>query len=231
MSDGWIKLHRKLTEWEWFDDHNTFRLFIYLLLTTNHKPKQWKGATIKTGSKLTGINSLSEHTGLSVQQIRTSLKKLKETKEITIVPTNKYSIITITNWKKYQTDGKTPTNNQQTNNNQSTTNKNDNNDKNVKKVYTQNFLDIWKVYPKTRIGNQDKAFSAYKNALKRDTEANINTGVQAYIDSQEANTHPKGLAAWFNDDRWKNNYKHKGTNNGNSDPDAELARFLDRRTN
>ena len=26
--EGWIKLHRKITTWEWWDDHNTTRLFV-----------------------------------------------------------------------------------------------------------------------------------------------------------------------------------------------------------
>ena len=30
---GWIKLHRKITEWEWYSDANTFRVFMHLLLT------------------------------------------------------------------------------------------------------------------------------------------------------------------------------------------------------
>ena len=29
---GWIKIHRKITEWEWYDDVNTFRLFMHLIL-------------------------------------------------------------------------------------------------------------------------------------------------------------------------------------------------------
>ena len=29
---GWIKLHRSTTEWEWYSDHNTTRLFIHLLI-------------------------------------------------------------------------------------------------------------------------------------------------------------------------------------------------------
>ena len=43
MNIGWISLHRKTLEWEWFDDHNTFRIFVTLLLIANHKDKKWKG--------------------------------------------------------------------------------------------------------------------------------------------------------------------------------------------
>lgn len=34
---GWLKLHRQITEWEWYDDANTFRLLIHLLIMANSK--------------------------------------------------------------------------------------------------------------------------------------------------------------------------------------------------
>ena len=44
---GWIKLHRKFLKWEWYSDINTKSLFLHLLLTANHKDKQWQGITVK----------------------------------------------------------------------------------------------------------------------------------------------------------------------------------------
>ena len=35
--EGYIQIHRKILEWEWFDDHNTFRLFMYLLLKATNE--------------------------------------------------------------------------------------------------------------------------------------------------------------------------------------------------
>ena len=102
MNNGWIKIHRKLLEWEWWDDHNTFRLFMYILMSANHKDKKWRGIEIKKGQFVTGLYSLAENTGLSVQQVRTSLDKLISTNEITNKSTNKYRIITVNNWDKYQ---------------------------------------------------------------------------------------------------------------------------------
>lgn len=99
---GWIKLHRKMTDWEWFDDHNTFRLFMYLLMTVNHTAKGWQGITIPAGSIVTGRHKLSAETGLTERQVRTSLKRLKSTNEVTIKSSNKFSIISITNWHVYQ---------------------------------------------------------------------------------------------------------------------------------
>lgn len=101
-SHGWIKLHRQLLDWEWFDDHNAFRLFMYLILKANHKAKKYKGTTVEVGQLLTGRDILAKETGLSVQQIRTSLKKLKSTNEITIESSKKGTVIQVVNYLKYQ---------------------------------------------------------------------------------------------------------------------------------
>ena len=137
---GWIKLHRSLLDWEWYDDANTCRLFIHLLLRANHKPKNWRGIAINTGQLLTGRKVLAEQTGLSEQQVRTSLNKLKSTNEITIKSTSHNSLITLVCWESYQQnnqdDNQAVTKQQPTDNQAVTTNKNvknDNNEKNDKK--------------------------------------------------------------------------------------------------
>jgi len=104
MIPGFIKLHRKMLEWEWYDDHNTCRLFNHLLIIANYKETRWKKELLKPGQLATGRKSLAIQIGLSEQQIRTALKKLESTHEITIKPRNKYSIISITNWATYQTE-------------------------------------------------------------------------------------------------------------------------------
>ena len=121
--DGWIKIHRKILEWEWYDDINTKVLFWHLLLTANHKDKKWRGQTIKRGQRLTSLEHLAEEVGLTVQQTRTSLNKLKSTNEITIKSTNKFTVVTIEKYSDYQINEKE--NNKQNNkrNNKRTTNK------------------------------------------------------------------------------------------------------------
>lgn len=98
---GWIKLHRKIVEWEWYQDSNTKSLFLHLLLTANHKDNYWQGIQIKRGQIVTGLHSLSVQLKISVQSLRTSIKKLKSTNEITIESTNKNSIITLNNYNTY----------------------------------------------------------------------------------------------------------------------------------
>ena len=124
MSEGWIKLHRKFEDWEWFNNSEMVHLFIYLLLNANHEDGKWRGIDIKRGQILTGLHTLNEHTKISIQKLRTCLSKLEKTGEINKQTTNKYSIITIINYDSYQ--GYQQTNNNQPNkqltNNQQTTN-------------------------------------------------------------------------------------------------------------
>lgn len=100
--NGWIKLHRSILEWEWYNDNNTKIVFLHLLLTANHKEKKWQGITIKRGQKLTSLQHLAEETNLSMQQVRTALDKLKSTNEITTKSTNKNTLITVEKYSNYQ---------------------------------------------------------------------------------------------------------------------------------
>ena len=139
--EGWIKLYRKFSEWEWFNISEMVHLFIFLLLNANHEDKEWRGILIKRGQILTGLNSLNQHTKISYQTLRTCLRRLEETKEINTQVTNKYRIITICNYESYQGEKLNTnkqsniqlTNNKQTTNKQLTTNKNEKNDNNEKK--------------------------------------------------------------------------------------------------
>ena len=102
----YIKLSRKITEWEWYSDINVCRLFIHLLISVNWKDGRFQGVEIPRGSMATSYNSLADQTGLSVMQVRTAIKKLKLTGEITVTQHPKYSVITVNNYNTYQSDNK-----------------------------------------------------------------------------------------------------------------------------
>lgn len=114
---SFIKLDRKITEWEWFTDANTLKLWIYLLVNAQYQDGSYKGIEIKRGQLVTGRKKLAEQLEMSEQQIRTCLDHLQATNEITIKPTNKYSLITIVKYGFYQgeDDGCNQQNNQQSN--------------------------------------------------------------------------------------------------------------------
>ena len=103
MANGnWIKLNRAILDWEWYDDVNVARVFIHLLLTANYEPKNWHGIQIERGQRVISIGGLAEETGLTVRQTRTALDKLKSTGELTSRATNKYTLVTIENYSKFQ---------------------------------------------------------------------------------------------------------------------------------
>lgn len=141
INQGWISLHRKLLDWEWYTDSKVVHLFVHCLLKANHKPAKWRGIEIDAGQFISSQQHLAEQTKLSLRQVRTALDKLKMTGELTVKTTNKYSIISITNWKNYQVDDMQTVSEaavkRQSNDNQMTTNNNDNNKNNVNKRFKQ----------------------------------------------------------------------------------------------
>ena len=102
LQNGFIALHRSLLSWGWHTDPATGWLFVNLLLMANWTDSEWQGMTIERGQLVTGRKALAAQTGLSEQTVRTSLNRLKSTNEITIASTNKFSVITIVNYGKFQ---------------------------------------------------------------------------------------------------------------------------------
>lgn len=99
---GYIKMHRSFLKWEWYDDASTKLLFLHLLLTVEFEPTRYRGYPVPAGARVCGYPALATETGLSVQRIRTAIKKLKATGSVTVQTTPNFSIISITNWNKYQ---------------------------------------------------------------------------------------------------------------------------------
>lgn len=100
--NGFVALYRSLLSWGWHADPATGWLFVNLLLMANWTDSDWQGMAIKRGQLVTGRKALAAQTGLSERQIRTALEHLKSTNELTIKSTNKFSLITIANYGKFQ---------------------------------------------------------------------------------------------------------------------------------
>lgn len=101
MIPGWIKLHRQITEWEWYSDTNACRVFLHLILTANWKAGRFKGVDVPVGSRITSHANLGSPIGLSVQQTRTALDKLQSTGEITVKSTGFGLLVTVTKYASY----------------------------------------------------------------------------------------------------------------------------------
>lgn len=102
--EGWVTLHRKFLQWEWFDKPEMVQLFIWMLLNACYADKKWQGTVIKRGQLLTTTPKIMEALRLTERQTRTCISRLKSTGEVSVKTTNKYSIITICNYDRYQVD-------------------------------------------------------------------------------------------------------------------------------
>jgi hypothetical protein len=198
---GWIKLHRSILDWEWYSDVNTSRLFTHLLLKANYKPKNWKGIPVAIGQTITSRETLSRETGLSIQQIRTSLNKLKSTSDITIKSTSTYTVVTLAAYSLYQSMDELPTikitsdstNEQQTDNKPITTTKEV---KNIRmKEIDNKYLEIARqlsIVALRRIPSLDYKESKWGDDVRKLIEIDGKTpqelfAVWSYIDQHENN--------------------------------------------
>jgi len=99
---GFVKIDRKITEWGWYKDANTFRVFFHLLMTANFKKSMLEGHEVNAGEAVYSREGLAKILKISVAQVRTAIKHLKTTNEITTRSASKFTIATITNWAFYQ---------------------------------------------------------------------------------------------------------------------------------
>lgn len=173
MNEWFIKLFRSLLDWEWYDDINVTRLFIHLLLKANYSDSKWRWIEIKRWENLTTLENLCKETWLSVQSIRTVLKKLKSTNEITVKSTSSFSIIKLNNFDKYQDNNteinKQVTNKQQTSNKQSTYKEEEKERKEEKEI---NYNNNSEIEISENLGNETENFSSYENLEKQNSEIN-----------------------------------------------------------
>nr|WP_297934950.1 hypothetical protein [uncultured Lachnoclostridium sp.] len=101
QNPSWIKLYRKLCEWNWYKSPHMVHLIVHFML---------KGEPIlqSDGKVLwqltTSYKMLNKETGMSIQTLRSCIKKLKNAGEIAVLvfPTHQFSIVTLCNYNSYE---------------------------------------------------------------------------------------------------------------------------------
>jgi len=99
---SYIKLDRKLKNWEWADEPNMVAMWIRILLEANYTDTIWKGKLFEAGTFPTSLSKLAMLTGLTEKQVRNCLGKLQKTDEIKIEATNRGMKIIVNKWSDYQ---------------------------------------------------------------------------------------------------------------------------------
>jgi biotin operon repressor len=97
-----IKIDRNITNWQWYQNANTFRVFVDLILDANIKEGSFQGVKIPRGSTATSYEKIANRLNLTVQQVRTAIQHLKSTGELTSKSHSKFQVITIVNYNLYQ---------------------------------------------------------------------------------------------------------------------------------
>lgn len=109
MEKGYIKIWRKIQEWEWYDDSLTVWFFIKLIMMANWEEKKWHGMIIKRGQFISSYENLRFKNGvgknakrLTTSVVRTLISRLKLTGELTSESTNQFTLYTIEKYSTYQ---------------------------------------------------------------------------------------------------------------------------------
>ena len=109
FENGYIKLFRTMTKWEWYKNETVKSVFLHCLFRANFADHKFEGMTIKKGQFVTSYKNLAEELGFSVRQVRTAIEKLKSTNELTSKSTNKFTVITVIKWEDFQVEEKNAT--------------------------------------------------------------------------------------------------------------------------
>ncbi len=187
MHQGWIKVHRTLLEKPIWTEATPEQkvILMALLLLANHGEKQWewkgKRFTAQPGQFVTSLPSLVQKCGksMSIQKVRTALKRFERYEFLTDESTPQNRLITIVNWGIYQglneDTTEASTDSQQMGNRQVTANKNVKNEKNEKKSNHRN-----SIYEESSEFYQS-AFALFQN-VKRNHPGIIEPNLQQWSD-------------------------------------------------
>jgi len=202
------------TDWEWYESTNVFRLFTHCLLHTNTQNIRYCGREIKAGQFVSSVARISAETGLTESQVRTALKKLKDTGYISTKSTNKYTIYTVNEYQKYidcgqvaetTTEGNTVVENgtkmEQTEEKVKETceKSKENCEKSNKKAINECFERLWKQYPNKR--GKGQVSDTKKKVLYQIGEEHIQRALKRYLDGLEKDASwrkPQNGSTFFN---------------------------------
>lgn len=99
---GFIKLSRRLLEWEWIDDPSMVTVWVHCLLAANWKDYRYHGEVIPRGSFLTSSRAFAERCGLSESTVRRCFDKLENSRQIDRQVTHRGTLVKVRNYAVFQ---------------------------------------------------------------------------------------------------------------------------------
>ncbi len=104
ITNGYIKIYRKLLQWEWWDDPIMLKAWIYILLTATHKDIRWMGVIIPRGCFVTTQRKLANELGVSRRTVQKTIKRLEKCGNISTKVNHDHTIIIVCNYDSYQSE-------------------------------------------------------------------------------------------------------------------------------
>lgn len=203
MENNFKPIFRSILKSKQFENPFCLKIWIWCLLSATDKPYEtlvgMQTVKLKPGQFIFGRKKAAERLKMSESKIYRWINYLKNDGSLSIKTNNKFSIISILNWHKYQlvSNNKRTTSEQQVN-----TNNKDNKD-----IYMcANFEKFWKEYPKRK--NKLEASDVWErlNPSKELTEKIIKAVI--FQRSCDDWTREKGKYIplpnnWLKDQRWE----------------------------
>lgn len=194
---GYIKIHRKFRDWEWYSEPVVKDVFLHLLITASWEDSRYKGHEIKAGQTIITVSGLASELGVSTRQVRTAIEKLESTGEITRKTTNRFTVVTVENWSLYQADydddGKQMTNKRQTDDKQMTNG-----------WQTDDKRTLYKEYKKTRIqenNNSARTRVSHGDGVSKFTKPTLQE-VKAYCIERGNDVDPERFVDFYEANGW-----------------------------
>lgn len=148
MSEGWIKLHRKIIEnpvvW---DDPEVLKVWLFFLIEAASQERDviFKGdrTTLKPGQFISSVRIIASKTGIDRSKIHRIINRLKSETQVETQNSNKNTLFTIKNWSAYQKrETQNATQVRHKRDTSETQNKKDKKDKNIKNNISPNTIYI-----------------------------------------------------------------------------------------
>lgn len=226
MAEGWIRLHRKITENALYFSEPFTRMGAWfdLLILANHTEGfiYVRGNRVVVGRGQVGWSqqSLAERWKWSRGKVIRFLSELENDQQIVQQKNNITSLISIVNYDMYQSDGTTKCTSDKTTDGPQTdhrryTNNNDNNDNNEYYPFEQ----VWNDYDK-KVGDRDKLRNKWAGVGKIDRKL-IQEYIPKYIASEPDKKYRKHFETFLNNKSWNDEIIQK--TNGQQKPKNERS--------
>lgn len=210
----WIKLFRKITEWQWYGQPDMMTLFIHLLIHASDADEVRCDIPLKRGQVLTSQARILEKLDIGRGTLRHCLKRLMESGEITLEACNKHTLITIRNYDLYQRR-EIPTKREEipivaTINTTPTPI-----DYQLLQDLKADFERFRKLYPGRKRGHETELKTLQKHKDWKEVIPLLLPAVKLYAEQTKGSKYIKNLQTWLNNRCWETEYQQ--TTNLNND--------------